>query len=41
MCRLFTCVPIFREVFFIKKSKKMCMRVGVKNRIVTCEKYMF
>ena len=41
MRRLFPRISIFRGVFLIKKSKKMCIRVGVKNRIVTCEKYMF
>ena len=41
MCRLFPCIPIFRERGFIKKCKKMCMCVSVKNRIVTCEKCNF
>ena len=35
MCRLFPCIPIFRGFFLIKKCKKMCMCVGVKNRTVT------
>ena len=38
MCRLFPCIPIFRGGFLFKKCKKMCMRGGVKNRIVICEK---
>ena len=41
MCRLFLCIPIFRGFFYIKKCKKMCMCVDVKNRIVTCEQFMF
>ena len=41
MCRLFPCIPIFRGVVFIKKCRKMCMCVGVKNCIVTCEKCIF
>ena len=47
MCRLFCCIPIFRGGGggggggLIKKCKKMCMCVGVKNRIVTCKKFMF
>ena len=40
MCWLFPCIPIL-GVFLIKKGKKMCMCVGVKNCIVTCEKFMF
>ena len=40
MYRLFPCTPIFRG-FFIKKCKKMCMYVWVKNAIVTCEKFIF
>ena len=41
MCRLFPCIPIL-GVFLIKKcKKKMCMSVGVKNRIATCEKCIF
>ena len=37
MCTLFPCIPVFRG-FLIKKFRKMCMCVGVNNRIVTCEK---
>ena len=41
MCRLFPCIPIFSGVFLIKKCKKMCMCVDVKNHIVTCENLYF
>ena len=42
MCRLFPCIPISRGFFFLLKSvEKMCMCVGVKNHIATCEKFMF
>ena len=30
MCRLFSCIPIFRGGGVIKKCKKMCMCAGVK-----------
>ena len=36
MCRLF-----LSGLFLLKSVKRMCMCVGVKNRIVTCEKCMF
>ena len=38
MCRLFPCLPIF---LVLKSVKEMWMWVGVKNRIVTCEKCIF
>ena len=42
MRRFFPCIPILGFLFFLLKSvKQMCVRVGVKNRIVTCEKCMF
>ena len=40
MCRFFPCIPICRGSFLIKKCKKMCMCVVVKNHIVICEKCM-
>ena len=40
MYRLFPCIPIFRG-FLLKSAKKMCICVGVKNHIVTCEKCIF
>ena len=42
MRRFFPCIPILGFLFFLLKSvKQMCVRVGVKNGIVTCEKCMF
>ena len=41
MCRLFSCIPIFRGDFLLKGVKKMSMCVGVKNRTVTYEKKFF
>ena len=41
MCRLFPCIPIFRSVFLLKSVKKMCMCVGVKNRIITQKNVCF
>ena len=42
MCSLLPCMPIFRGGGRrLKSVKRMCMCVGVKNRIVTCEKCMF
>ena len=49
MCRLFPCITILGgeggKGGFVKKIvkivKKICMYVGVKNHIVTCEKCMF
>ena len=41
MCRFFPCIPIFRGGFFIKKYIKVCMCVGVKNHIITCENVCF
>ena len=41
MCRLLPCIPIFRGAFLVKKCKKVCMCVGVKNCIVTCEQFIF
>ena len=40
MCSLFPCISIFRGFFLLKSVKKMFMCIGVKNRIVTCEKCM-
>ena len=41
MCRLFSCIPIFKGLFLIKNRKKMCIYDYVKNRIVTCENLCF
>ena len=41
MCRLFSCVPIFREVFLLKGVNKICLCDSIKNRIVTCEKWVY
>ena len=41
MCRLFPCIPIFREFFLLKSVKKMCTCDYVKNRIVIYEKCIF
>ena len=39
MCRLFPCIPIFREGY--QKCKKMCLCDSIKNRIGTCEKCVY
>ena len=45
MCWLFPCITILGGRGVVKKIvkivKKICMCVGVKNHIVTCEKCMF